>query len=114
MTLKIISHEKKKKWQTNYDAEHTITLEYHTQTIEQCVNMIADASFKILKIVEPKPGEDLKKSDPWHYDKCSRIPCFIIYLTQKCVKTRRLSKAKSLGRDLNPRPTAYEAAALPG
>lgn len=62
MTLKIISHEKKKKWQTNYDAEHTITLEYHTQTIEQCVNMIADASFKILKIVEPKPREDLKKA----------------------------------------------------
>jgi ubiquinone/menaquinone biosynthesis C-methylase UbiE len=105
---------KKKKWRIDYDAEHTITLEYDTQTIEQCVNMIADAGFKILKIVEPKPGEDLKKSDPWHYDKCSRIPCFIVYLTQKCVKTRRLSKAKSLGRDLNPRPTAYEAAALPG
>ena len=36
----------KTKWQINYDAEHTITLEYHTQTIEQCVNMIADASFR--------------------------------------------------------------------
>ena len=55
-----------------------------------------------------------KKGDLVHYDKCLRIPCFIIYLTQKCVKTRRLSKTKSLGRDLNPRPTAYEAAALPG
>ena len=84
------------------------------QTIEQCVNVIADADFRILKIVEPKPGEDLRKGDPGHYDKCLRIPCFIIYLTQKCVKTRRLSKTKSLGRDLNPRPTAYEAAALPG
>jgi hypothetical protein len=76
--------------------------------------MIADGGFEILRIVEPKLGEDLRKGDPVHYDKCSRIPCFIIYLTQKYVKTRRLSKTKSLGRDLNPRPTAYEAAALPG
>ncbi len=73
----------KKKWQINYDTEHTITLEYYTQTIEQCVNMIADAGFKILRIVEPKPGKDLRKSDPVHYDKCSRIPYFIIYLAQK-------------------------------
>jgi ubiquinone/menaquinone biosynthesis C-methylase UbiE len=73
----------KKKWQIHYDTKHTITLEYCTQTIEQCVNMIADADFKILRIVEPKPGKDLKKSDPVHYDKSSRIPHFIIYLTQK-------------------------------
>jgi len=63
--------------------EHTIILEYYTQTIEQGVNMIADAGFKILRIVEPKPRKDLKKSDPVHYDKCSRIPYFIIYLAQK-------------------------------
>ena len=73
----------KKKWQINYDTEHTITLEYSTQTIEQCVNLIADAGFKILRIAEPKPGKDLKNSDPAHCDKCSRIPYFIIYLTQK-------------------------------
>jgi len=36
----------KKKWQINYDAERTITLEYYMQTIEQSVNMIADAGFK--------------------------------------------------------------------
>jgi len=73
----------KKKWQINYDTEHTIILEYYTQTIEQGVNMIADAGFRILRIVEPKPRKDLKKSDPVHYDKCSRIPYFIIYLAQK-------------------------------
>jgi ubiquinone/menaquinone biosynthesis C-methylase UbiE len=73
----------KKKWRINYDAERTITLEYCTQTIEQCVNMITDAGFKILRIVEPKPEKVLQKSDPRHYDKCSRIPCFIIYLTHK-------------------------------
>lgn len=73
----------KKKWQINYDTEHTMTLQYYTQTIEQSVNMIADAGFKILRIVEPKPRKDLKKSDPVHYDKCSRIPYFIIYLAQK-------------------------------
>jgi len=73
----------KKIWQIKYDREHIITLEYYTQTIEQYVNMIADAGFKILRIVEPKPGKDLRKSDPAHYDKCSRIPYFIIYLAQK-------------------------------
>jgi ubiquinone/menaquinone biosynthesis C-methylase UbiE len=73
----------KKKWQIKYGIEHTIILEYYTQTIEQGVNMIADAGFRILRIVEPKPGKDLQKSDPVHYDKCSRIPSFIIYLTQK-------------------------------
>jgi len=73
----------KKIWQIKYDREHIITLEYYTQTIEQYVNMIADAGFKILRIVEPKPGKDLKKIDPAHYDKCSRIPYFVIYLAQK-------------------------------
>ena len=73
----------KKKWQIKYSIEHTIILEYYTQTIEQGINMIADAGFKILRIVEPKPAKDLKKSDPIHYDKCSRIPYFIIYLAQK-------------------------------
>lgn len=73
----------KKRWQIKYGPEQTITLKYYTQTIEQGVNMIADAGFKILRIVEPKPENDLKKSDPVHYDKCSRIPYFIIYLAQK-------------------------------
>jgi ubiquinone/menaquinone biosynthesis C-methylase UbiE len=73
----------KKRWQIKYGPEQTITLKYYTQTIEQGVNMIADAGFKILRIVEPKPRKDLKKSDPVHYDKCSRIPYFIIYLAQK-------------------------------
>jgi ubiquinone/menaquinone biosynthesis C-methylase UbiE len=73
----------RKKWQIKYRPDQTITLIYYTQTIEQCVNMIANAGFKILRIVEPKPRKDLKRSDPVHYDKCSRIPHFIIYLAQK-------------------------------
>lgn len=63
--------------------ERTIILRYHKRTIEQSVNMIADGGFRILRIVEPKPGEDVKKSDPIHYERCSRIPYFIIYLAQK-------------------------------
>lgn len=73
----------KKKWQVKYGPEQTITLKYCTHTIEQCVSIIAKAGFKIRRIVEPKPGKELKKSDPVHYDKCSRIPYFIIYLAQK-------------------------------
>ena len=73
----------KRQWQIKPGPGRTITLKYYTRTIEQCVDMIADAGFKILRIVEPKPGEDVKKSDPVHYDRCSRIPYFIIYLAQK-------------------------------
>ncbi|MCW4020633.1 MAG: methyltransferase domain-containing protein [Candidatus Bathyarchaeota archaeon] len=73
----------KKEWRIQPNLGRTITLRYHKRTIEQSVNMIADAGFRILRIVEPKPGEDVRKSDPVHYDKCSRIPYFIIYLAQK-------------------------------
>lgn len=73
----------KRQWQIKPDPGRTIILKYYTRTIEQCVDMIADAGFKILRIAEPKPGEDVKKSDPVHYDRCSRIPYFIIYLAQK-------------------------------
>jgi len=73
----------KREWRIKPSPRRTITLKYYTRTIEQSVNMIADAGFKILRIVEPKPGRDVKKSDPVHYDRCSRIPFFIIYLAQK-------------------------------
>ena len=73
----------KREWRIKPSPRRTITLMYYTRTIEQCVNMIADAGLKILRIVEPKPGEDVKESDPIHYDRCSRIPYFIIYLAQK-------------------------------
>jgi len=75
----------KRKWQPKQDLGETVTLTYCTRTIEQCVSMLADAGFKILRIAEPKPGTDIKKSDPIHYDRCSRIPYFIIYLAQKHV-----------------------------
>lgn len=73
----------KRAWRIKPGLGQTITLKYYARTIEQCVDLIADAGFKILRIVEPKPGKDLKESDPVHYDKCSRIPYFIIYLAQK-------------------------------
>lgn len=73
----------KREWRIEPGLGRTITLKYYTRTIEQCVSLIADAGFKILRIAEPKPGRDVKKSDPVHYDRCSRIPYFIIYLAQK-------------------------------
>jgi ubiquinone/menaquinone biosynthesis C-methylase UbiE len=75
----------KGEWRIKPSPGRTITLKYHTRTktFEQCVNMIADGGFKILRIVEPKPGKDVKKSDPVHYDRCSRVPYFVIYLAQK-------------------------------
>lgn len=73
----------KRKWRIEPGPGRTITLKYYARTIEQCMNMIADAGFKILRIVEPKPGKDVKNSDPLHYDRCSRVPFFIIYLAEK-------------------------------
>jgi ubiquinone/menaquinone biosynthesis C-methylase UbiE len=75
----------KREWRIKLGPERTVTTKYYARTIEQCVDMIADAGFKILRIVEPKPGKDVKKSDQVHYDRCSRIPYFIIYLAQKHV-----------------------------
>lgn len=73
----------KREWRTKPSPRRTIILKYYTRTIEQCVNMIADAGFKILRILEPKPGKDVKKNDQAHYDICSRVPFFIIYLAER-------------------------------
>ena len=73
----------KRDWRIEPDPERAITIRYNKRTIEQSVNIIADAGFKILRIIEPKPGKDVRKSDPVKGDRCSRIPFFIIYLAQK-------------------------------
>jgi ubiquinone/menaquinone biosynthesis C-methylase UbiE len=72
----------KREWQINHGSGQLI-LKYSARTIEQSVDLIADEGFKILRIVEPKPGKDVKKNDPLHYGRCSRIPYFIIYLAEK-------------------------------
>jgi ubiquinone/menaquinone biosynthesis C-methylase UbiE len=73
----------KREWRIEPVPGRIITLKYYTRTIEQCVNMIADAGFKILRIAEPKPGKDVRESDLMHYNRCSRVPYFIAYLAQK-------------------------------
>jgi len=73
----------KREWRIEPDPGQTVTLKYHTRTIEQCINLIADTGFKILRIAEPKPGRNVEKDDLLHYDRCSRIPYFIVYLAQK-------------------------------
>jgi len=72
-----------REWRIKPSPRRTITLKYYTRTIEQCANMIADGGLKILRIAEPKPREDVKKSDQVHYERCSRVPFFIIYLAEK-------------------------------
>jgi SAM-dependent methyltransferase len=73
----------KREWRIRPGSRRTVTLKYYVRTIEQCVNLIADAGFKILRIAEPKPGEDVRKSDQVHHDRCSRVPFFIIYLAER-------------------------------
>jgi ubiquinone/menaquinone biosynthesis C-methylase UbiE len=73
----------KREWQIEHGSGQPLTLKYYTRNIEQCVNMIADAGFKVLRIAEPKPKKDVEKSDPLHYGRCSRMPYFIVYLAQK-------------------------------
>jgi SAM-dependent methyltransferase len=75
----------KREWRIELAPGRTVIFKYRTRTIEQCVNMIADAGFKVLRMAEPKPGRDVKKGDLMHYDRCSRIPYFIVYLAQKHV-----------------------------
>lgn len=73
----------KREWRIEPSPGRTVIFKYCTRTIEQCVNMIVDTGFKILRIAEPKPGTDVRKSDLMHYDRCSRISYFIVYLAQK-------------------------------
>jgi ubiquinone/menaquinone biosynthesis C-methylase UbiE len=73
----------KREWRIELAPGQTVSLKYYTRTIEQCVNMIVDAGFEILRVAEPKPGRDVEKSDLLHYDRCSRVPYFIVYLAQK-------------------------------
>jgi ubiquinone/menaquinone biosynthesis C-methylase UbiE len=75
----------KREWRIEPGLGQTITLKYRTRTIEQCVNMFAETGFKILRIAEPKPKRDVEKGDLLHYDRCSRVPYFIIYLAQKYI-----------------------------
>jgi ubiquinone/menaquinone biosynthesis C-methylase UbiE len=75
--------QEKREWLIEPTAGKTIILKYYTRTVEQCVNMIVNAGFKILRIAEPRPGIDVRNSDPVHYDRCSRVPYFITYLAQK-------------------------------
>lgn len=73
----------KREWQIEPRSGQNITLKYRARTIEQCVNMFAETGFKILRIAEPKPKRNVKKGDLLHYDRCSRVPYFIVYLAQK-------------------------------
>jgi ubiquinone/menaquinone biosynthesis C-methylase UbiE len=73
----------KREWRIEHVPGKTVSLKYYTRTIEQCVNMIADAGLKILRIAEPKPRRDVQKDDLLHYDRCSRVPYFIVYLALK-------------------------------
>jgi ubiquinone/menaquinone biosynthesis C-methylase UbiE len=85
----------KREWRIEPTSGETIILKYYTRTIEQCVNMIANAGFKILRIAEPRPGIEVRESDPVHYDRCSRVPYFIIYLAQKIHEQTDLTKWKA-------------------
>jgi ubiquinone/menaquinone biosynthesis C-methylase UbiE len=73
----------KKEWRIEPRPGQSITLKYYSRTVEQCVNMIVNGGFRILRIAEPKPGRDVKKSDQAHYNRCSRVPFFIIYLAER-------------------------------
>jgi ubiquinone/menaquinone biosynthesis C-methylase UbiE len=73
----------KRKWRIEPVPNRTIVLRYLARTIEQSVNMIADAGFGILRIAEPKPGSNVEEDDLLHYDRCSRVPYFIVYLARK-------------------------------
>jgi SAM-dependent methyltransferase len=81
----------KREWRIEPVPDQTVTLKYYARTIEQSVNTIADAGFKILRITEPKPRKDVEKGDLLHYDRCSRVPYFIVYLAQKHTETTRLN-----------------------
>ncbi|MDQ3799439.1 MAG: class I SAM-dependent methyltransferase [Acidobacteriota bacterium] len=55
----------------------------YRRPLEEAVNPLVEAGFRLEKILEPKATEKLKETDPKHYAELSREPCFL------CIRAKR-------------------------
>jgi len=79
----------------NYFATETVGVEWkgfgdvrvhmpsYRRPLEEVVNPLAEAGFRLEKILEPKATEKLKQVDPKHYAELLREPCFLCLRAKK-------------------------------
>ena len=79
----------------NYFATETVGVEWkgfenvrvhmpsYRRPLEEVVNPLAEAGFRLEKIIEPKATEKLKQVDPKHYAELAREPCFLCLRAEK-------------------------------
>ena len=53
------------------------------RSLEETINPLLEAGFRLERILEPKVTEELREADPKHYEELSRQPCFL------CVRARK-------------------------
>ena len=49
----------------------------YRRSLGAMLNPLAEAGFRLEKIVEPKPTAEFREADPKHYAELSRLPCFL-------------------------------------
>jgi SAM-dependent methyltransferase len=53
------------------------------RSLEETLNPLIEAGFRLERILEPKPTPEFKSADPRHYEELSRQPCFL------CIRARK-------------------------
>ena len=49
----------------------------YRRSLEETLNPFIDAGFRLDRILEPKPTEEMRSADPRHFEELSRQPCFL-------------------------------------
>jgi SAM-dependent methyltransferase len=55
----------------------------YRRSLEETINPLLEAGFRLERILEPKVTEELREADPKHYEELSRQPCFL------CVRAKK-------------------------
>lgn len=53
------------------------------RSLEETINPLLEAGFRLERLLEPKVTEELRQADPKHYEELSRQPCFL------CVRAKK-------------------------
>jgi SAM-dependent methyltransferase len=53
------------------------------RSLEETVNPLLEAGFRLEKLLEPKATEQLRQADPKHYEELSKQPCFVCFRARK-------------------------------
>lgn len=49
----------------------------YRRSLEETLNPFIEAGFRLDRLIEPKPTEEMRNADPRHFEELSRQPCFL-------------------------------------